>query len=150
MPKKYNYTKKTGAPSKYKPKYCKAIIDYFDIKPFKIVKGVEVAESLRFTSQFARKILKVHVGTLYKWASKYPEFGEALKAANKMQEEHLVTCALRRLFNPTFAIFSAKNMFGWRDVTEVKGSSEVTHNHFFHNVIRKSREQEFNREAARN
>lgn len=127
---------KGGRPSKYKPEYCQEIIKYFSVNPFEervmekkkeynkdgslkseFEKIVQVANPLRFISQFAREI-GVSKDTLYEWAKIHPEFSDSLKEVKLLQEEHLVTCGLKGLFNPSAFIFSSKNMIGWRDKQE--------------------------------
>ena len=134
--------KKVGRPSKYDPKYCQEIIDFFDIDFFEervvekkeelfrdgssksiFEKTLQVANPLRFISQFARKI-GISRSEINLWAEKHPEFSEALKEAKELQREHLITCGLKGLFNPSFAIFSAKNMIGWRDEQYLKGDGD--------------------------
>ena len=124
---------KVGRPSKYEQKYCQQIIDFFS-PPFfdqkttekgqsyyksgelkyEHEKSIEVARPLRFVAQFARKI-GVNPDTLYEWEKRSLEFSESFKMARALQKEHLITCGLKGLFNPSFSIFSAKNMIGWRD-----------------------------------
>ncbi len=80
---------------------------------------------LPFIRDFAKKI-GVNTDTLYEWANKkeedgalvYPEFSEALKAVKQLQEKIIVINALNGCYNSTFAIFTAKNVLGWRDKTE--------------------------------
>lgn len=144
---------KAGRPSKYKPEYCKKIIDFFNVDFYeeKVVeekkeyykdgnekssfrKIQEIATPLRFISQFARAI-GVNQDTLHEWAKKHPEFSDALKEAKELQREHLITCGLKGLFHGSFSIFSAKNMIGWRDEALVDQS---THYHFT-NVLQQIR-----------
>lgn len=119
-----------GRPSKYDPKYCDEIIKFFDIAPYQKAtetitfkdgsqKTVDktVANDLPFISQFAKKI-GVSRDTINEWSKKHSEFSDALKKAKEMQEAILVTNGLHGLYNPTFAIFTAKNIAGWRDKIE--------------------------------
>ena len=125
--------KKMGRPTKYKPEYCQEIIEYFDIEHFedKLVSKVtgkndyekeeykEVANPLRFLTQFARKI-GVATKQLYEWEKVHPEFRKALTRARELQQEMLVSNAMKGLYQAHFTIFSAKNMIGWKDKTEVE------------------------------
>lgn len=136
--KKYNYTKKTGRPSKYKPEYCEEIIKFFDIElstpvlKKKIIKKDgevieeydERANNMRFLSQYARSI-GVTTTTMLQWTEEYPEFLEAYNKAKELQEEHLVGNALHANFNPFFAFQTAKNIFGWRDKIETEHSGDL-------------------------
>ncbi len=110
--------KKEGAPTKYKPEYCKAIIEYFSVEPYKLVGKKEVANDLPFITAFAHSI-DVTMETLQEWRRVHPEFSEAYAKARQLQESHFVTNSLRDNFAQPFAIFAAKNMFGWRDRSEV-------------------------------
>lgn len=76
----------------------------------------------------------IHRDTLHEWANAkypddyaelelrgqlmYPEFSDAVKRAKQIQESILVENALQSQYNPTFAIFLAKNNFGYVDKTE--------------------------------
>jgi len=117
-------------PTKYDSKYCQEIIEYFDVKPHRLieekfhykngdekVKETEVANDLPFLSKFARSIGVCH-STVINWTKTHPEFDTAYKQAKEMQEELLVTNGLKGLYNPSFTIFAAKNMIGWRDKHE--------------------------------
>ena len=125
--------KKTGRPTKYKPQYCQKIIEYFSVEHFedKLVSRVtgkndykkeefkETANPLPFITQFARKI-GVATSQLFVWEKTYPEFREALTCARELQQEMLVSNAMKGLYQPHFTIFSAKNMIGWKDKTEIE------------------------------
>jgi hypothetical protein len=132
-----------GRPSKYNPQYCEEIIRFFS-PPFyetKVLekghsyhktgeikseweKKTEVPKPLRFFSAFARKI-GVADDTLTEWTHKHPEFSVAYKVAKKLQEEHLVACALQNQFQSSFSIFTAKNILGWRDESHQRHSGEI-------------------------
>ena len=131
MVKKVPLKNPVGRPSKYDPKYCDEIIEFFSIDPYREVKvtktdkqGNELtyyedkSNDLRFISAFARKI-RVNTSTIWEWSKKHSEFSYALKMAKDLQKEHLITCGLRGLFDRTFAIFTAKNIAGMRDKAEV-------------------------------
>lgn len=127
--------KPIGRPTKYNSTYCKKLIEFFDVDSMKIIletfyykngdekeKEVEVANELPLISEFEHKN-NLGIGRCSKWAKaantdgsyKYPEFRQAYKLAKKLQEGMLVKNALKGLYNPTFSIFAAKNMFKWRD-----------------------------------
>lgn len=126
---------KTGRPTKYNNKYCQQLISFFDIDPYREVvetytyKDGTTKETTKllpndmpFIRDFAKKI-KVNVDTLYEWAKKHKEFSEALKEVKQLQEKLLVINGLNGCYNSTFAIFSAKNMIGWRDKSEIDHTS---------------------------
>ena len=104
-----------GRPSKYEDWIADALLDYFN-------KGVGDFPTL---AGFAGK-LGVSRDTLYEWATgkhedgtlKHSEFSYAYKRAKELQEQNLVTGALNGVYNATFAIFTAKNVLGWRDKVE--------------------------------
>lgn len=140
MVKKYNYTKKTGRPSSYEPKFCDEIIKYFSVEPYREVEIIHKnkndekystyelkANDLRFISGFARSIKVTHE-TLLEWSKTHPEFSVALKEAKELQKEHLITNGLQNLFAQPFAIFTAKNILGWRDRPEETTPDELINN----------------------
>ena len=123
-------SRKNGRPTKYHPKYCKEIIEYFNVERTKIIlekfyykngdvkeKEIEVANELPTIQGFCIKIGIVK-STLHEWVDKYKGFSNAYKKAKEMQEEFWLQNSLRGLFNPAFTIFAGKNMFGWRDMRE--------------------------------
>lgn len=138
-PKKPEDLKKRGRRTKYKPKYAQQLIEFFDIEPFREVielitykdgttKEVykEVANDIPFFSQFAREI-GVDTDTLTEWRKKedkkgklvYLDFSLAYKKAKEIQKEILVINGLRNNYNSGFACFTAKNIIGWRDRTDI-------------------------------
>lgn len=123
-----------GRPTKYKPEYCQQIIEYFTIEPYRTITEVttykdgttketerEVANDMRFFEGFARK-LDICVSTLYVWKDEHPEFLQAYKKAQEIQESHWKVCSLKNLYAQPFTIFMGKNIFGWRD----KQDHEIT------------------------
>lgn len=97
-----------GRPTKYKPEYCQAIIEYF--------KDPEV-QPLPLFEDYAIK-LDVSKSTLYKWGEDHKEFSDSLKRCKEIQEARWVNGALQNKFNVPFAIFMGKNCFGWTDKAE--------------------------------
>ena len=110
-----------GRPTKYKPEYCQAIKDFFNIEPTQIIDGKTVAIDLPFIQSFSRTI-GVSKSTLYKWAEEHEEFSDALKFCKENQERILAANALSGRYNATFAIFTAKNILEWRDRQEITGA----------------------------
>lgn len=129
-----------GRPTKYKPEFCQKIIEYFDIPPYQEIvkkrytrKDGEVIEEfglrandLRFFEVFAKEICDVDDSTLVDWTKRYPEFNAAYLYAKKLQLLHLANNALHETFNSYFAVFTAKNISGWRDKVDVEHSGEMT------------------------
>ena len=110
-----------GRPTKYKPEYCQAIKDFFNIPPTQIIDEKTVAVDLPFIQSFSR-IIGVSKSTLYKWAEDHPDFSDALKECKEHQERILVANALSGRYNATFSIFTAKNILEWRDRQEITGT----------------------------
>jgi hypothetical protein len=122
-----------GRPSKYDPKFCDELIEYFDIEPHfetpvltrrkdgtEVEKVAFIASDLPTLAGFAVKI-GVDRDTLKEWAHVHPEFSAAIKKAKECQENILVTNGLKGLYDTSFAIFTAKNVMGWRDKQEITG-----------------------------
>ena len=122
---------KGGRPSKYNPKYCEEIIEFFDEKPYR-VEYVEVTTAmgstykkrniipndLKFLVDFADKI-KVSYVTITRWCKEHIEFCNAYKEAKELQERKLVVNGLNGSWQASFAIFTAKNILGWRDKVDI-------------------------------
>lgn len=121
-----------GQPTKYKPEYCQQLIDYFSIEPLEIIREQEITgtEGGKYVSRrlpqrfpwfegFARKI-GVHRNTLKSWCAEHPEFAEAYDTAKDLQREFIVDVALSGAAPPSFAIFTMKNVCGWRDERDLK------------------------------
>lgn len=108
-----------GRPLDYKPEYAQQLIEFFQ----------DSSERFPTKARFAVTI-GVCRQTLYDWATKtddegnirYPEFSDAYKKAQDYQEATLIENALQGKYNPTFAIFTAKNILGWRDRQELTGA----------------------------
>lgn len=125
-----------GRPSAYNPKYCDEIIDFFDIEPhfetpvtYTYKDGTKKEEiklipsDLPTLAGFAVKI-GVHRETLNNWASEHKDFFDAIKRAKECQEHILVTNGIQGIYAQAFAIFTAKNIMGWKDRTEFSGDKE--------------------------
>ena len=122
----------SGQPTKYKPEYCQQLIDYFSIEPLEIIREQEIVgtEGGKYVSRrlpqrfpwfegFARKI-GVHRNTLKNWCNEHPEFVEAYETAKDLQREFLVDIGLSGATSASFAIFTMKNVCGWRDERDLK------------------------------
>lgn len=121
-----------GQPTKYKPEYCQQLIDYFSIEPLEIIREQEITgtDGGKYVSRrlpqrfpwfegFARSI-GVHRNTLKNWCAEHPEFAEAYDTAKDLQREFIVDVALSGAAPPSFAIFTMKNVCGWRDERDLK------------------------------
>lgn len=111
MPKAKN---KGGQPTKYKPEYCQGIIDYFNSE---ITDAKGKYNDFPIIAGYAAKI-GVNRDTLFEWAKVHPKFSDSLKAVKAKQEQILVKGAMTNNYNPTFAIFFAKNNLGYKDKPE--------------------------------
>jgi hypothetical protein len=135
--KKKNKKNPVGCPSKYNPLYCKKIIEYFDVpcNNFKdvtithkdgssIEKTEEEAAPLLTLNKFAKSIGVWH-DTLLDWCKKYPEFDRAYNRAKEFQREFIIENILRDNYSSYFGVFLMKNMFGWRDKTDIDLTSTL-------------------------
>lgn len=143
--RKYVYKKKTGRPSKYKPRFCKELVKFCDkpiyeerelphYGPDGQVKWNDVKRfpaSLPTLVGFAKHI-EVGLSTLYDWmnpkhASYQKKFSETVTRIFKdLQKDFLIQGALQGFYNPAFAIFTAKNITDMKDKQEVEQGGEVT------------------------
>lgn len=136
-----------GRPTKYKPEYCQAIVDFFDVPAYEKVlmeersehyaDGTEKALSRKYTNlpnkmptlyRFARSI-GVNQSTLGEWRETYPEFSTAFEHAKELVKEFVITNGMAGNSPPAFAIFVAKNVTDMKD--KVENTFDVNHNIFF-------------------
>lgn len=119
-----------GRPTKYHPRYCQELLDYFNIKPTREItvtytnkkgetwdKTEVIANDWPNKAGFACKI-GVDRDTLKEWAKVHPEFSAAIKKAEEYQEHILLTNAMGNRYAQPMAIFALKNIFKWTDRTE--------------------------------
>lgn len=114
-----------GRPTKYKPEYCKKIVEYFSCELTKIVGNKVLPNDLPTLSGFAFSI-GVNQDTLHEWTSVHPEFSEAFNIAKQKQKDFLVANGLAGLYPPASFIFVAKNITDMRDKTEVEHSGGIS------------------------
>jgi len=110
-----------GRPTKYKPEYCQALIDYFDIELFQSIGGKQKPNNLPFIQSFCATI-GITKPTLHNWIRIYPDFFSAYKKAKAKQKEMLVNLTLSGAWNPAMAIFTAKNILQWSDKQKIEHS----------------------------
>lgn len=124
-----------GRPTVYQDEFPAMMIEYFSQAPTREVvnrdaKGNEHTQVLPGVfptlARFATNI-GVTKHTLHDWATaknihtgelKHPEFSDAYKKAKDLQEANLIEGTIGNAYNSTFAIFTAKNVLGWRDKIE--------------------------------
>jgi hypothetical protein len=104
-----------GRPTKYEDWMVDAMLTYFtkEVGNFPTLAGFSAS-------------IGIARDTLHDWATakdvsgnlRNPEFSDTYKRAKELQEENLVSGALTGKYNATFAIFTAKNVLGWRDKIE--------------------------------
>jgi len=128
---------KNGAPSKYNKEYCNKIVSFFSIPHTKEVMKTKVDKNgnevtwyenvpnaLPTFEGFAASI-GVHRETLLNWSKSNEDFFDAYKKAKDLQKNMLMDLGLRGYYNPTFAIFTAKNVTDMRDKQEVAHSGDI-------------------------
>ena len=147
MNKKSPEKRKVGRPSKYKEEYCQMMIDYFSVEPTEMRLDTEVVESgeigdhaevirkksttkekgVQFPT-FVRFALKIGVtdNTLQHWCKDNPEFLRAYDSCRELQEDCWKINSLNGTYNPTFAQFLGKNVYGYKDRTEVDQNVVIT------------------------
>lgn len=123
-----------GRPTLYKPEYCERIVKFFNVEPFIREEYTDgngnertrlVPNRFPTLARFAAD-LDVDRSTLAEWADKrdengelvHPEFSRAYKRAKDYQEAFLAEGGLAGAFETPFAIFTAKNVIGWKDKQE--------------------------------
>lgn len=123
-----------GRPTVFREEFADMLLEYFSAPPTREVtvkdkSGEERIEILPGVfPTLARFAVNVGVTreTLHDWATakkpdgelKHPRFSYAYKKAKDFQEANLVEGTMAGAYNSTFAIFTAKNVLGWRDKIE--------------------------------
>ena len=153
-----------GRPAKYKKKYAKMLIEFFDVEPY-IDKELphykngqhvwtdfkRLPNKLPTLHSFATKI-GVHRETLLNWANekidpdengsienrKYPEFFDAYMRAKDMQEEFLIQNGLSGLYPPASYVFTAKNITSMKDKSHIEQSGTIINEHVIRLPAKKS------------
>lgn len=119
-------TENTSAGLRYRPEFCERLLAFFDVAPFRVtevmkrdgsVSLVETAAELPTFAAFA-KSLGVTCAVLAEWEKKHPAFGEAARKARDLQSNILIQNSLRGNYSASFAVFTAKNLLGWKDGKE--------------------------------
>jgi hypothetical protein len=138
---------KTGRPTKYKPAYCQALIDYFDIEPWeeRQIPHYKLQGKQRFVAWTDIKMLpvrmptlrgfakKVNVGisTIYDWlneqhGSYQQAFSGAFTCAQAIRKDWLIDVGLSGSAPPASFKFVAVNVTDMRDKSETEHSGAVT------------------------
>ena len=111
--------KKMGRPTSYRPKLCDSLIEFFSVAPIVYKKDVAKGAPTPYFIDWCVKV-DIDYSTFQNWtdpnhASFQPDFFLSYKNAEKLQERFIIECALKGVHNPTFSIFTMKNVCGWRD-----------------------------------
>lgn len=110
---------KMGRPSKYDPKYIEEMRAFFNRDYTQKKHGKTEACDFPSIARFAVNI-GVNKTTIYEWAKNHPEFSNALKECQEIQEDIIVNNSLKGTYNGSFAQFLLKNNYGYRDKQEVE------------------------------
>ncbi len=128
--KKKAKPKKTGRPTRYKAKFCQALIDFFDIEPWEEreiphYKAGDVSWTdikllpvrMPTLRKFAKSIGVSYV-TVYAWTKKHDEFLNAFTHAQEIRKEWLIDGGLSGVFHPASFKFVAINVTDMTDKQE--------------------------------
>ena len=116
----------TGKPLRYQPEFCESLLGFFDVPPFTVtevtkrdgsISLVETAAELPTFAAFA-KMLGTTCEVLESWEQKHAAFREAARKARDLQGNILIQNSLRGNYSASFAVFTAKNLLGWKDGKE--------------------------------
>lgn len=108
---------------RYQPEFCEKLLAFFDIPPFRIteitkkdgsVSLIETAAELPTFAAFAKQI-GTTCEVLKMWEKKHAAFREAALKARDLQSNILIQNSLRGNYSASFAMFTAKNLLGWKD-----------------------------------
>ena len=135
-----------GQPTKYKKKYCKDIIKFFNVDPFDEVEvrtktrngdvvtyqkeGCEFPTLAGFASSIG-----VHRDTIHEWTKVHKEFSDSLKKAKQIQQNILMQNAIKGRYEKAFAIFCMKNIFHWSDNPKTDEEKEQEREYTF-NIVK--------------
>lgn len=120
-------------PLRYQPEFCERLLAFFDVPPFTVtevmkkdgsVTLLETAAELPTFAAFAKQ-LGTTCEVLTGWEKKHPAFFEAAQKARDLQSNILIQNSLRGNYSSSFAVFTAKNLLGWRDGKEEGGFSPI-------------------------
>jgi len=118
LPKRYNYTKKTGRPTKYKEEYCEKVYKYL------ATTGKEQME-LPMIEGFAL-YLDISRSTLYKWKEEHSEFSDTLDQIMVYQKLQLANDGIYggKEVNATIVKLLLQNNHGMRERQDVTSGDE--------------------------
>jgi len=112
----------------YRPEFCEQMLAFFDVPPFRITEVakrdgsialVETAAELPTFAAFAKQ-LGTTCAVLAEWEKKHAAFHDAADKARDLQSNILIQNSLRGNYSASFAVFTAKNLLGWKDGKETE------------------------------
>lgn len=112
-----------GRPTTYEKKFCNKIIEFFTVKHTEKHGSSVIGSKLPTFAMFSVKI-NVDRNTLHDWCENHDEFSRAYKKAKALQEDMLMNNLIRGYYSAAGAIFTAKNILGWRDKIDHEHSGE--------------------------
>lgn len=108
---------------KYQPTFCEDLLAFFNGSAFTVtevqkrdgsISLLETACELPTFAAFAKKI-GATCAELHAWEEKYPAFQYACEQARDRQANILIQNSLRGNYSASFAVFTAKNLLGWKE-----------------------------------
>ena len=138
---------KIGRPTKYKPKHCDKLIEFFDQEPYEDVEidhyektkgkagkvvvwtdSKRVANKLPTLRDFA-KTINVHVSNVYEWLNEnstafQKEFRDAFMCAKGIRRDFLIQNGLQGLYPPASFKFVAINLTDMVDQSDLTSGGE--------------------------
>lgn len=137
MPKKYNYTKKTGRPLEYdKDLHPQMVREYLASCVDKDVKRVKTDGEKSTSWELGVKVslpcieglslyLDVSKMTIYDWEEKYPEFSYEVMKVRSEQGKRLLENGLSGKYNPLISKLLLSSAHGYREKSEVEQNSHI-------------------------
>lgn len=128
-----------GRPTKYRPIYCKKLIEFFSSPPVTVkkrqivtksgvrIEDVEVPNDLPTIEGFARK-MGIAIQTVYNWERTQPEFMEAVIEARALRKNFLIQNGLKGFYQPNVWQFITQNLTDMRTQQKVEVDGVVTIN----------------------
>ena len=122
-----------GRPTLYRPEYCDAVMEYFqrprearEVKVSAENREGEWKQAYRTICAELPSIagfcieLGISRNTLYEWQKAHADFRDSCARAVLLAESLVADRGNNGLYNAQFAAFYGKNVFGWKDKTEVE------------------------------
>ena len=115
----------------YQPEFCQELLAFFNGSAFTVtevqkrdgsISLLETACELPTFAAFAKKI-GVTCAELRAWEEEYPAFKYACRQARDRQANILIQNSLRGNYASSFAVFTAKNLLGWKEGKDASGAA---------------------------